>query len=56
MLVFFFSLISIYSLGIAKWIPFAKWNSWSGVNFILILMGLLFIFLGNLLPNTEFTF
>ncbi len=49
-LVAFFALISVYSLVIAKWgeIP--------GVNMILVLIGFLFIFMGNLLPKVPKNF
>lgn len=50
MLILFFSLLSVYALAIAKW------GDLTGVNMLLILMGLLFIFLGNLLPKVPKNF
>lgn len=50
MLVLFFALISVYSLYLAKS------QTVPGVQFILILIGLLFIFLGNLMPKTPRNF
>ncbi|MDD2228245.1 MAG: SdpI family protein [Candidatus Cloacimonetes bacterium] len=49
-MVLFFALISIYSLYLAKS------QTVPGVQFILILIGLLFIFLGNLMPKTPRNF
>lgn len=49
-LILFFSLLSVYALAVAKWGEFNR------VNILLILMGLLFIFLGNLLPKVPKNF
>jgi uncharacterized membrane protein len=49
-LVFFFFVLSTYSLYVAKW------GEPKGVNLILALIGFLFIFLGNLLPKVPKNF
>ncbi len=49
-LVFFFALISLYALAVAKWGDIGQ------VNMILILMGLLCVLLGNLLPKVPKNF
>lgn len=49
-LLFFFTVLSVYSLYVAKW------GEVRGVNMLLILMGLMFIFLGNLLPKVPKNF
>jgi uncharacterized membrane protein len=50
MLVLFFGILSLYSL----WI--AKYGDVQGVNLIMLLIGLLFIFLGDLLPKVPKNF
>ncbi len=45
-----FSVLSLYALYVAKW------GEVPGVNMILILIGLLFIFLGNMLPKVPKNF
>jgi uncharacterized membrane protein len=45
-----FSVLSLYSLAIAKW------GDLQGMNIIMVLIGLLFIFLGNLLPKVPKNF
>ncbi|MCB5247432.1 MAG: SdpI family protein [Candidatus Cloacimonetes bacterium] len=45
-----FSALSLYSLYVAKW------GEVPGVNMVLILIGLLFLFLGNLLPKVPKNF
>lgn len=49
-LLFFFAVLSLYSLYVAKW------GELRGVNMLLVLMGLMFIFLGNLLPKVPKNF
>lgn len=49
-LLFFFALISVYALYVARW------GEPVGISVILILMGFLFIFLGNLLPKVPKNF
>lgn len=49
-LVLFFALISVYSLAIARW------GDLKGVNVLMLLMGLLFVFIGNLLPKVPKNF
>ncbi len=49
-LVFFIALLSSYSLYVAKW------GEPKGVDMIMILIGFLFIFLGNLLPKVPKNF
>lgn len=49
-LLFFFGVISVYALYVAKW------GEPQGVNMILVLIGFLFICLGNLLPKVPKNF
>jgi len=49
-LLLFMALINTYSL----WLAYSGWNP--HIQFVLILIGLLFIFLGNLLPKTPRNF
>ncbi len=51
-LVVFSSVISLYSLSLAKWPALGG----AGINLILVLLGFFFIFLGNILPQVPKNF